>query len=69
MNHVLSNMIRMITSETHTIYTLDSDLSPSKLQALRNLSNRSYHTAESPAPAAAVDMTMSKSSHCKDQNQ
>ena len=32
----------ILTSETHTIYTLDSDLSYSKLLALWNLSNLSY---------------------------
>ena len=32
----------VLTSETHTIYTLDSDLSYSKLLALWNLSNLSY---------------------------
>ena len=32
----------VLTSETHTIYTLDSDLSHSKLLALWNLSNLSY---------------------------
>ena len=35
-------MPTVLTSETHTIYTLDSDLSYSKLLALWNLSNLSY---------------------------
>ena len=35
-------MQTILTSETHTIYTLDSDLSYSKLVALWNLSNLSY---------------------------
>ena len=35
-------MQTILTSETHTIYTLDSDLSYSKLLALWNLSNPSY---------------------------
>ena len=35
-------MQTILTSETHTIYTLDSDLSYSKLLALWKLSNPSY---------------------------
>ena len=35
-------MPTVLTSETHTIYTLDSDLSYFKLLALWNLSNLSY---------------------------
>ena len=35
-------MQTILTSETHTIYTLDSDISYSNLLALWNLSNPSY---------------------------
>ena len=35
-------MPTILTSETHTIYTLDSDLSYSKLLSQWNLSNLSY---------------------------
>ena len=35
-------MQTILTSKTHTIYSLDSDLSYSKLLALWNLSNPSY---------------------------